>query len=726
VSAPPGGPGDAGTRNELAGYVNGPSVQAGHIHGGVTFTVHEAPRPGPQDRPDMVPPLTVRFVSRAGDLRLLGECLAGAPGGQPGSGAPVAIGAVSGLPGVGKTAIACRWASDAEVRARFPDGQLYVPFADFRDEAGKSDISGALALCLRGLGVHDAYMPKSLADREALFRTKSSGRRLLVVLDDVSQAAQARALLPKGPGSAVLVTSNVRLGELALDGARLLDLEPLGTEDGVRLLADRRGEAAVAAEPEAAERLVELCGGLPKALHIAAARLETGRRLTMSRLVEELADERRRLKGLSLRGEHSMSAVLGLAYQALPAEAAALYRRLGWVPGRTFDAGTAARAADVEPDAAEDLLAVLEEASLLDSTDDGRFRFHDLVRLHARERAEAEEPEGERRAVTVRVTTHYLVLTALADRALRAGRLRVADLDALLAGAPDPFAARDGLAPLAWLDAERGNVLAVLREASREELWALVWPLAEAFTVLFLHRRYLQEWRESLELGVAAAVAAVEPAGEARLRSLLSRPLLDLGELDRARHELEQAADRAELAGHTVLRASVQEFSGRYWEQVDTAAAVRAYERAVALNTRAGEDRGAAIARYFLGCVLDGRGAHREALAALSQAYDELLALDDQRMAGRATAASGEAYLHLGELAAAERALSEAVDILQTRQATYYEARARLRLAEVLVRRGRSSAAVRAHRERALAILREGGSPEADEVARLLDEEDGV
>jgi tetratricopeptide (TPR) repeat protein len=496
--------------------------------------------------------------------------------------------------------------------------------------------------------------------------------------------------------------------------------------DGVRLLADRRGEAAVAAEREAAERLVELCGGLPKALHIAAARLETGRRLTIGRLVEELTDERRRLKGLSLRGEHSMSAVLGLAYQALPADAATFYRRLGWVPGRTFDAGTAARAGDVELAVAGDLLAVLEEASLLDSTDDGRFRFHDLVRLHARERAEAEGPEGERHAVTARVTTHYLVLTALADRAQRADRLRVADLDALLTGASDPFAARDGLSPLAWLDAERGNVLAVLREASRQELWALVWPLAEAFTVLFLHRRYLQEWRESLELGVAAAVAAVEPAGEARLRSLLSRPLLDLGELERARHELEQAADRAELAGHTVLQASVQEFSGRYWEQIDTAAAVRAYERAVALNTRAGEDRGAAIARYFLGCVLDGRGAHREALAALSRAYDELLALDDQRMAGRATAASGEAYVHLGDLAAAERALSEAVDILETRQATHYEAQARLRLAEVLARRGRPAAAVRAHRERALAILKEGGSPQADEVARLLDAGDGA
>ncbi len=165
------------------------------------------------------------------------------------------------MPGVGKTAIACCWAEKA--RAQFPDGQIYVDYAMLRSRAG-GDVSEAVAMCLRALGVDDAYIPKSLEERTSLFRSRTADRRVLVLLDDVNQPAQVRPLVPKGPGSAMLVTSNGKLSELAMDGARPVYLDPFDMDSGLRLLADRCGEAAVEAERHAAERLVGFCGGLPR------------------------------------------------------------------------------------------------------------------------------------------------------------------------------------------------------------------------------------------------------------------------------------------------------------------------------------------------------------------------------------------------------------------------------------------------------------------------------
>ncbi len=219
-------------------------------------------------------------------------------GPRPGRGAPGRHRRLHGLPGVGKTATAWHWAAGA--RERYPDGQLYVDFAALRGRSG-GDVSEAVAMCLRGLGVVDAYLPDSLQERAALFRTRTADWRLLVVLDDVGDPAQVRPLVPKGPGSAVLVTSTSGLGELALDGARILALKPLDPDGALRLLAEHGGER-IAADRDAAERLVDLCGGLPVALRIVAGRLATDPTLTAAALAAELADENSRLDALSLEG----------------------------------------------------------------------------------------------------------------------------------------------------------------------------------------------------------------------------------------------------------------------------------------------------------------------------------------------------------------------------------------------------------------------------------------
>lgn len=725
--------------NLVSGGVNyGPVFQGSHIHGGITFYIQSAPTPASSlpIRPDQVPVVTVPYSNRRAELAVLNETL-GTRTGVSGVGVDV----LDGLPGVGKTAMAWRWAELAQ--ERFPDGQLYVDFAALRDQITPmtgpgGDVSEALAMCLRALPGGDIGMPASLVERTNQFRSRTASLRILLVLDDVNQPGQVRALIPKGPGSAVLATSQSRLGELAMEhGARLISIRPLDAHGGLELLKDRLGAQAVAAERQAAQRLVELCGGLPVALQVVAARLASDDGLGMTDLAAELDDEAGRLAGLALDGEESsVSAVLGPSYRLLPPDAARLYRLLGWLPFGIFDAGVAAVVADIDTRSAKRLLRALVKASLVEAMGDGRHRMHDLVRLDARERAAEEEAETEQAALTQRVGTHYLALTAFADRALRTERLRIADLSDLLRDADDPFATVDGPPPLEWLDTERPAILAVLRTAVRYELHTLAWQLAEAFSVLFLYHRYLGAWREALELGIEAAAAAAAAshtpgqsteatAGEARLRSLLSRPLLDLGENNHAREQLGKAVALAEATDHLALQASVQEFLGRYLDVAAPHSAVTAYQRSLELNERAGETRGAALATFFLGCAHDARGDHAQAMVLLRRAQQHLENREepDRRMAARVRATIGVVHGHLGHTEQGIRELQEAVRVLgEVANGMQYEAQALEQLADIADDDGRRVELVRECLSRAADIYQAlGNHSRAQALRRRLE-----
>ncbi|EST20556.1 hypothetical protein M878_39460 [Streptomyces roseochromogenus subsp. oscitans DS 12.976] len=696
----------------------------------IAFDVRRAAQTAPGAQPDHLPALTGTFSNRVAELDRL-DAVCGAPG-------RVNLAVLAGLPGVGKTAIACRWA-DKE-RDRFPDGLFYVDYAALRDAstvgaAMGADVSQALAGILQALIGSDEHIPASLAELTRRYAAHSRDRRILVLIDNVTLPAQVRPLIPSGPGSTVVVTSHSKLGELvALDGAELIALKPLDAEGGLKLLADRLGEPMVTADRAAAERLVELCGGLPVALRIVATRLLSDEFLTPADLVGELEDEAERLDGMSLPGGgYSVSAVLGPSYRLLPPGPARMFRLLGWLPAGLFDAGAAAAATGVDLRTARRLLRELAAASLLETERDGRYRMHDLVRLYARERAVEEERAGEETALIERVTIHYLVLVALADRAVRTDRLRVADLTTLLAEATDPFATAAGPSALTWLDAECATILAVLRAAVRHGLHALAWPLAEAFTVLFLHHRYLGAWKESLELGAEAAALAAEAsnnpgataeavAGEARLRSLLSRPLMDLGEDDRARTEIERAVALAESTDRLLLRASVQEFHGRCLDRFDAPRAVDTYRYCLELNQRAEDERGEALALLFLGSAMDAQGEHAEALAVLRQARASLLNLPepDVRMAGRALLAAGLAHDHLHRTEDAVDALRTAAGILREQRATSYEADALEALAGIAERTGSHRESARGWLSRAVEIREASGSRRAEELRRRL------
>ncbi|GHC32575.1 tetratricopeptide repeat protein [Streptomyces cinnamoneus] len=703
-------------RNDFSGEA-GQVFQAG---GDIHYHDHRPPAPKRPVRPYHIPPSTPRFTNRSDELARLRAWL-----GRTGHGPPRTC-VISGLPGIGTSSTARRWAES--VRDAYPGGVPYVDFAELRSGADGGDVRGAQAKVLRSVaGVGERYLDLPGPELDDLYRTETSRYgSILLVLENVTQPAQVLALIPTAPGSAVVVTSNRRLDELALDGAHLMPLEPLGPGHGTELLANLCGAERVRSEPEAAARLVELCGGLPMALTVAGTRLATRRGLSLASVASELNAERGRLATLSIgsgRGRRGVAAALSVACRDLSAEPLRLYRRLGLLPGRTFPADVAAAVAGGDPLTVHEALQDLYSASLLeeeivDGKPTGRYGMHDLVRLHARSLAEGDDgdTEAERDTALRRVVDLYVVRAAFADGAVMGDRLRITDHAVLLAGHARPFTgagARNDA--LDWLEAERHNAVAAVHAAAGLGLHRQTAQLAESLTALFLNHRHPTDWVDTGTLGADAAARLGDRAMEARLRSLLSRPLMDMGLTDRARRELDAALELADATDHRVLRASVREFSARYWDRYDPPRALAQYEEALALNEAAGERRGVALVRYFTGCTQDAMGEHERAVGTLTDACDRLTGLGDARMAGRALAALGRAHGHLGRTDEAVRALERAAQTLQEQRASFYEAPVREELAEHAVRAG-DPAAARRHLARAVELLQRDGSPRAAEV----------
>ncbi|MBB5808929.1 tetratricopeptide (TPR) repeat protein [Saccharothrix ecbatanensis] len=677
--------------------VSGPVVQAGSVGGNVVINHHPA---SPVEVPDQLPPPTAGFVNRVREFEALDGVLAAA-GARP-SGCAV----VTGLAGVGKSALVHTWAAGRS--ERFPDGRMYIDFTALRTPGGTA-VGDALAECLRALGVHEEHIPPTLAGRTALFRTKMATGRRLVVLDDVTEPAHVQPFLTRSTGSVVVATSNERLVELALDGATAVPLAPLGLEDAVRVLAALCPDGRLDADQTSAEALVRLCGGLPVALRVAAGRLLGRPHLTPAALVDQLSDEAGRLEGLALGGERVVSAVFDNSYRSLHPAAAALYRRLGLLPLLEIPR----HVIDVVAVRADDAVEALVRAHLLDEIGPDRYAFHGLVALHARGRAAEEETAGDADRLLATVLGHYLERLCHADRTVMEDRLRIA---AVAPSTPTPFG--DKRQALEWLVTERANLLGLVRSAELRGYDEVAWQMAEALTALYLNRRYVADWIESADIGARAARRVGDPAAEARLRSVVSRAYTDLGRLDRAEEELALARELAARSDNPVLVASVWEFTGRYLDHVDPHEAIAAYRNALAVNSDIGERRGAALATYFMGCSLHATGEDDEALAALSHAHAEFEAVDDPRMAARALIGLGALRRDVGDFAAAREDLETSVALFQQSGAEHYESQALVVLADVLEAQGQDNLA-REHLARALTIREAAGADVSDLRARL-------
>ena len=310
---------------------------------------------------------------------------------------------------MGKTTLAVHVAH--RLTARFPDGCLFLDLHGYTRAIRPVGPGQGLERLLRALGVPGEQIPADLDDRAALYRSRTAGRRLLIVLDNARTAEQVRLLLPAQPGCLVLVTSRRRL--TALDEALPLSLDILPVTDAATLFSRIAGPGRTSGHSVAVERVVEPCGRLPLAIRIAAARLRARSAWTVAHLADRLADHHHRLGELD-DGERGVAAAFALSYEELAGEHQHMFRRLSLHPGADTDPYAAAALAGLSLSRAGRILEDLLDAHLLLQAVPGRYRFHDLMRAYAADLARQHDADSTRRAALTRLFDHYLATAGAA------------------------------------------------------------------------------------------------------------------------------------------------------------------------------------------------------------------------------------------------------------------------------------------------------------------------
>jgi DNA-binding SARP family transcriptional activator len=711
--------------------------------------------PGPASRPAAPVPRELpadvpAFTGRAAELASLDRMFTG-----PARAATAVISAVSGTAGVGKTALAVRWAHRAA--ECFPGGQLYVNLRGY-DPDRPVAAADALAGFLRALGVPGRDIPPGEAERAARYRSLLAGRRVLVVLDNAGEAEQVRPLLPGTLGCAVLVTSRDALAGLVVrDGAARLDLDLLPDHEAVGLLYELIGERA-RSDPVAAAALAGHCCRLPLALRVAAEIAAARPRVPLAALVAELADQQARLDLLDAGGDPrtAVRAVFSWSCRNLDADATRTFRLAGLHPGPDFDAYAVAALTGAALSRARRALDVLVRAHLIQATGPGRYGLHDLLRAYARELAATADGAEQERAALTRMFDHYLHTAAAAmDTLYPAERHRRPRIPAPATATPpvtDPAAART------WLDTERPTLTAITAAASDD------WPehATRLSVTLF---RYLEtggHFAESIVVhghARAAARRVGDQAAEARaldyhgsIHQLQGDYQQSAAMKQQALALFRQAGDRTGQARALNNLGMVYHQQGRYqeaaelcWQSVqlfretgdrfgearalDTLGVVRRqqgrYQQAITHHRRAlglwrelGDLNSQAFALDYLGVVYLRQGRYREAAGQMEQALI-LFRQADSRFG------EAEALINLGAACVGQRHLPQAASLLQEALAISREINARAGetqalngLGEVLLATGQPRSA-RAHHTDALELATEIGYK--DQQARAHD-----
>jgi DNA-binding SARP family transcriptional activator/tetratricopeptide (TPR) repeat protein len=624
--------------------------------------------------PAQIPPATADFTGRGQERDSL---VAALRGGTPGTHV------VAGPGGSGKSALAA-WVAQ-QVAGSFPDGQLYADLRGMSDAPAPPD--EVLSSFLRSLGVSPAHLPESTQERTELFRSLLAGRRMLILFDDAAGEQQLRPLLPGGPGCAVLVTSRDRMAGLA--GATLCELDVFTDSEAWELLArivgdERMGDSAAARQTLAA------CENLPLAIRIVGARLATRRNLPLAVLAERLTDERKRLDELSV-GDLAVRSSIALSYRGLDEPAQAALRRIGFFGIPEFNAWVVSWLLATDYVTAERLLELLVDAQLVsftgvDPTGVLGYRLHDLVRIYARERADAEESTGALRDAVARVLSGWRTL-----------------IDRISADAPpaevvwrqpaqaefeisDDLAGRVLADATGWLHREESVLTVGVERAAAIGLHQLVCDFVSARTAQKLGTANRSR---IVNAALEAAVRAGESHSEAVMLFELARLRLsedrhgeatqhfgeslstfrtlhdvrgqaaalaglgiacrDSGHLTEALHFLDQAAallqalDDASGIGYVHrVRGSVRLEQGAHaMARSDLELSLQAYERA-------GNRRGVAYTLRNIGIYHRASGEYDEALRACAESADIFGKMGDQLMRSYAIRSHATAQLRMG------------------------------------------------------------------------------
>ncbi len=463
------------------GARNGMDSHRGGAHGGFLPAASSPAAGGPGHLvPHQLPIVPAHFIGRDAELTVLSGLLDQAPD----AGDPVVIAAIGGSAGVGKTALALHWAH--RVAERFPDGQLYADLRGFDSSGAHAEPGEAIRSFLDALGVGAERVPARLDAQAALYRSLLVGKRVLVVLDNARDAGQVRPLLPGSPLCFTVVTSRDQLAGLsAAEGAHLLMLNVLRMEEAQKLLARRLGAARAAAQPEAIREIARLCAGLPLALSIAAARLNTRPAFALSAVAAELRNAESRLDALDAGdAKVNVRAVFSWSYRLLSPPAARMFRLIGLHPGPDITAPAAASLAGIPGEQARAALGELAHAFLLAEHVPGRFACHDLLRAYGAEQARGTDGNRECRAAVRRMLDHYLHTGNAAARLLQPADDTVTSPEPLAAVTPKDI--RSYPQAMAWFEAEHQVLMAAIVEAGEAQLDAYAWQLAWCLAPFFL------------------------------------------------------------------------------------------------------------------------------------------------------------------------------------------------------------------------------------------------
>lgn len=578
---------ESGVRNVLSGTVIGNVIQGRDVTLSLPAAVPIAV--------SGLPPQTV-FVGREAGLTRLAEHLD--PNTDRATRTPVAILAVSGLAGVGKTALAVRAARDALEAGWFPGGVLMVELRGYEPPERRVEPSAALASLLNALGTPFERIPPDQTDRERLWRSlladrDVAGQRTLIVLDNASSSQQIWPLLPATSSHRVLVTSRHSLADL--EGTRLFDLEVMAADQAVALLKEelataRPDDDRLSVDTAAANRLVQFCSGLPLAVRIIAALLAGDPHQPIIELVESLAIEHHRLEEFNYDGCLSVRAAFDLSYLHLTHAQAQLFRRLALNPGPEISTDAAAALANVGTPTTRRLISQLHRAHLVQpGTSRSRWRMHDLLRLYAAERAAEDQ---DREAAIDRLLRHYITTSQIARRYL-----------------VTPVASRDLGArfktrqeAVDWLDIEHPNLTSAVTLAYDQGNYAHTAALANALYEFFDLRLHLNDWITTHELALVATHKLEDRQSEGSVLVRLGWAFWRLGWHQKAENSHRLALELCRNLGDRVGEADAILGLGTTFRSINRCNdAAQCHQQALALYRELGDLHGEARALNGLG-----------------------------------------------------------------------------------------------------------------------------
>jgi len=638
--------------------------------------------PAPAPRYEFqLPPAIPDFVGRT---RLVNKLVALLRKSANRVGGPPLVLAIAGQAGVGKTACAVRIAHRA--RRSFPFAQLYANLRGV--EAQRADPFTVLGDFLQSLGVDGSALPKTLDGRSAMYRARLGGQRALVLLDNAADEAQVRPLLPGAAPSTVVVTSRSRL--TSMEWARVFALDILNDDESITMLMQICGNVRAEGEIDSISRLVTLCGGLPLAIRISGARLAARPHMTISRLVQSMEREQDRLAVLR-QGDLEVRASLALSYDGQSDCARRLFRLLGLVQAVDLTVEVAGALAEMRRSEAEEVVESLAEAHLIEIAGEGsdgrvRYRFHDLLRVFARERLGLEDSDEAQVAALERMIGLLLATARDANAAMEPGALpRTGPNAAKLWVDPDfrpTF--HDSRQAIAWFTAERESLVTAVVQAEATGLCEHCWELADALPDFLELRGRWFDWRVTHEAGLRAARQAGNQHGIACMLRDLAEVYRFLGHSAEGQSCLEEAVrlyaglgDRRNQADALRGNAIALRNANRIRE------AKTCLDRSLALFLEVNEPRGEAYTLVALADLYREGDALGEASAALARAVEVFEDLGYQLWRGTALCSLGDVQRRQGDYEAASATLLSAVELFRAWEDRQWLSYALLGLGEV-------------------------------------------